>query len=153
MAWKCGTASVRCVETGAAHGSDSRKVERRVATGPSLDWVYFGSIRTSGVQSTEWWYMIYDLISIDTRSGTWWSVCTVRTLLFFFFFFFFWRKVRKQKWKKKKKRMDGLYFGAEVMREKLAKGSMNVSSWMTLIPCRKLKSNDNGRLKEEENED
>ena len=53
MAWKCDTVHVRCMETGAACGSDDRKVEWRMAPRPSLDWVDFGSIGTSGIPSTE----------------------------------------------------------------------------------------------------
>ena len=101
---------------------ESRK---RMAPRPSLDRVDFGGVGPSSVQSTEWWYLIYDLMSIDTKSRTWWSAAPWG-LYWWYIFIFFWRKEWKQKWQKKKKmRMDGLYFGAEVMREKLAKGSMN----------------------------
>ena len=70
-------------------------------------------------------------------------------LVFFFFLF--------ELWKERmfffrflfcgRKREDEIYFGAEAMWEKFGHGSMNVSSWMALIPCGKPKSNDNGKYK------
>ena len=53
MAWKCDTVHVRCMETGAACGSDDWKVKWRMAPHPSLDWVDFGGIGTSGIPSIE----------------------------------------------------------------------------------------------------
>ena len=49
VAWKCDTVRMRCVEIGAVNGLDDRKVERRVAAGPSLDRVNFGGVGTSGI--------------------------------------------------------------------------------------------------------
>ena len=77
---------------------------------------------------------------------------TVRSCIFFFFLF--------ELWKERmfffrflfcgRKREDEIYFGAEAMWEKFGHGSMNVSSWMALILCRKPKSNDNGKYKMED---
>ena len=65
---------MRYVETSATHGSDGRKFERHMAAHPPLDRVNFGGVGTSGIRSTKWWYLVCDLSSVDTKSGTWWSV-------------------------------------------------------------------------------
>ena len=53
-------------------------------------------------------------------------------------FFFFW---------KKKKGRNLFWCGSYV--RKFGHGSMNMSSWMALIPCKRPESNDNGKYKRE----
>ena len=69
VARECDKVSVRRVDRTAGN---STSVWR--PTHPPFDWVYFGGVGTSSIRSTEWWYLICDLRSVDNRSETW---CTM----------------------------------------------------------------------------